>query len=104
MPFLYYFSIMAKRLIQMTTAEVKAEFSCAGSPDKISQLFDRVWAEIVNTVDWKNHSEHTNVMLMLARMYVEVKGSQKRLDKMHSADIANQLKQFERELKFDGNN
>lgn len=89
---------MAKRLIQMTTPELKAEFSIAGSPEKIGKLFDDVWTLITHTVDWKNHAEHTNAMLFIARMYVEVKASQKRLEKSHSAGI---LKQFERELKFD---
>lgn len=84
----------------MTTAELKAEFSCAGSPEKISKLFDMVWKEITETVDWKNHAEHTNVMLMLARMYVEVKASQKRLEKSHGGNL---LKQFDIELKYDKN-
>lgn len=100
MPFRYYLYSM-KTLIQMTTAELKAEFSCAGSPDKISKLFDKVWKEIVETVDFKNHAEHTNAMLMLAKMYAEVKGSQKRLEKTNGIDI---LKRFDKELKFDGNN
>jgi hypothetical protein len=84
----------------MNAAELKAEMSIAGNPDKIMKLFDRVWAEIVGTMDLKSHPEHTNVMLILARMYAEVKGSQKRLEKTHSANI---LKQFERELKYDEN-
>lgn len=82
----------------MTTAEVKSEFSCAGSPEKISKLFDSLWSQIVDTVDWKNHAEHTNIQLMLARMYVEVKKSQKKLEKSHSSGI---MKQFDRELKYD---
>lgn len=100
MPSRYYLYLM-KTLIQMTAAELKAEMSLAGSPDKIMKLFDRVWCEVVGTIDWKSHPEHTNVLLILARMYAEVKCSQKRLGKTHGSDI---LKQFYKELKFDGNN
>ncbi len=72
---------MAKRLRDMTSAELKMEMSLAGSPDKIMDLGDEILRLVYNKMDKTNIAEHINVILMLRRIVAEIDGMQKREEK-----------------------
>lgn len=79
---------MAKKLINMTWEEVKAEMSLAGSPDKVIKLADSIMRIIEVSIDDTNHAELTNIMFALDRIKAEVEGAQKRLEKRTSIKLS----------------
>lgn len=74
---------MAKKLYQMTWAEVQKEMSIAGSPEKIAQLGSDILELIGNKIDSTNRAELTNVEFMLQRVIAEIRLAQRIYDKRH---------------------
>lgn len=74
---------MAKKLSQMTWADVQKEMSIAGSPEKITQLGSDVLELIGKTVDSTNRAELTNTEFMLQRVLAETRLMQRMYDKSH---------------------
>lgn len=74
---------MGKKLYQMTWAEVQAEMSIAGSPEKIAQLGNEVMELIGKKIDSTNRTELTNAELMLQRLLAEIRLYQRMYDKSH---------------------
>ena len=71
---------MAKRLINLTWAEMQAEMSIAGNPEKIGQLGNVVWDLISQTIDFTNAAELINVQFAIQRIQAEIKGEMKRYE------------------------
>lgn len=74
---------MAKKLSQMTWAEVQKEMSIAGSPEKITKLGKDVYDLVCSGIDGTNRAELTNIELALKRVLAEIKFAQRRYDKSH---------------------
>lgn len=74
---------MAKKLTQMTWADVQQEMSIAGSPEKITQLGKDILELIGKTIDSTNRAELTNVEFMLQRVLAETRLMQRMYDKTH---------------------
>lgn len=74
---------MAKKLSQMTWADVQQEMSIAGSSEKITQLGRDILELIGKTIDSSNRAELTNVEFMLQRILAETRLQQREYDKSH---------------------
>lgn len=74
---------MAKKLYQMTWAEVQKEMSIAGNPGRIAMLGEQILELIVEKINQTNRAELTNVELMLQRLLAEIRLMQRMYDKSH---------------------
>lgn len=74
---------MGKKLSHMTWADVQAEMSIAGSPEKIAKLGNDVMDLVESKIDITNRAELTNVEFMLQRVLAEVKRWQRMYDNSH---------------------
>jgi len=61
---------MGRKLSQMTTAEVKAEMSIAGSPDKLITMMSEM-SDVMSKVDMTNAAELINLEFVLRRLLAE---------------------------------
>lgn len=71
---------MAKKISQMTWAEVQQEMSIAGNPEKMTELGKEILTLIGQRMDPTNRAEMTNIEFMLDRVKAEVKTWQKIYD------------------------
>jgi hypothetical protein len=69
-----------KKLSQMSTADVKAELSIAGSPDKLMAMMRDIEDTMVK-VDPKNAAELINLEFILRRLQAEVRLWMKQYEK-----------------------
>lgn len=74
---------MAKKISQMTWAEVQQEMSIAGSPEKITELGKEILTLIGQRMDPTNRAEMTNIEFMLQRVTAEIKLRQRMYDNSH---------------------
>ncbi len=74
---------MAKKLSTMTWANLQAEMSIAGNPDKIAQIGREIEAMLLPAIDATNRAELTNVEFMLQRLLAEIRLAQRMYDKYH---------------------
>jgi hypothetical protein len=82
---------MAKKLTRMNAEDMRQEMSCAGSPDKIVTLMNDINSMIWHRVNNKNIAELINVEFALDRVKAEVKLTKRKLEKIHSAKIMEQI-------------
>lgn len=74
---------MAKKLSQMTWADVQQEMSIAGSPEKLTQLGKDIEVLMGKTIDATNRAEILNAEFMLQRLLAEIKAMGREYDKSH---------------------
>lgn len=78
---------MAKRLYHMSWAEVQAEMSICGSPEKMTALGKKIMGIIWQSLDPTNGLEFVNAEFMLQRIIAEIRGAKRRYDKAHQVKI-----------------
>jgi hypothetical protein len=74
---------MAKNLSEMTWAELKAQLSIAGNPEKFEHLGKQIELTLIQSIDYTNRAELTNAELILRRLVAEIKFAQRMYDKSH---------------------